>query len=621
MKNKYLILFALLVALKSFAQPTISLSSFSTGYSLLSDIANCGDSRLFVTQQRGRIIICDSLGVKRTTPFLNLTSTVSSSGSERGLLGLAFHPNYKQNGYFYVNYTRQSDGATRVSRFSVDPADSNLALPSSELNLLTITQPYSNHNGGNLDFGPDGYLYIGMGDGGSGGDPDNYSQNKLSRLGKMLRIDVDGTQPYSVPASNPFVGNSAYAPEIWSLGLRNPWKWSFDRITGDMWIGDVGQNEIEEIDFQLANSAGGENYGWRCYEGSTPYNTSGCLSASNYDSPIFEYDHTSTNSCSVTGGMVYRGATHQSLFGYYLLADYCSGRFWWVKRETNGTFTNGIFTGVTTGSYVSFGENYLGDMFVATGSVISRINAPNPCPVAFITGNDSVSFCEGSTERIVALRANGLSYQWSLNGSPLSGETNYWIDATAAGDYSITVTNSTGCSATSSLVNAIVNTSPEIILSGYSAIYNPGFENDTILTNFPTAQVFINGTAGNVISENLLIEGYNNITVSLTDNEGCTWTKIDSVLFTVDVNILETKASNSIVFPNPVVKGNNVKIGNGTNFISNVQLFDVTGKQITINNYNPTQKTFSTQGLNAGIYTIKFATENNFYTQRLMIIE
>jgi glucose/arabinose dehydrogenase len=621
MRNKYLLLTALFFTIKSFAQPTISLSSFSTGYSLLSDIANCGDSRLFVTQQRGRIIICDSLGVKRTTPFLNLTSTVSSGGSERGLLGLAFHPNYKQNGYFYVNYTRQSDGATRVSRFSVDPADSNLALPGSELNLLTITQPYSNHNGGNLDFGPDGYLYIGMGDGGSGGDPDNYSQNKLSRLGKMLRIDVNGTQPYSVPASNPFVGNSAYAPEIWSLGLRNPWKWSFDRITGDMWIGDVGQNEVEEIDFQLANSNGGENYGWRCYEGSTPYNTSGCLSASNYDFPIFEYDHTPTNSCSVTGGMVYRGATHQSLFGYYLLADYCSGRFWWVKRNTNGTFTNGIFTGVTTGSYVSFGENYLGDMFVATGSVISRINAPNPCPVAFITGSDSVSFCEGSTERIVALRANGLSYQWSLNGSPLSGETNYWIDATTAGDYSITVTNSTGCSATSSLVNAIVNTSPEIILSGYSAIYNPGFENDTILTNFPTAQVFINGTAGNVISENLLVEGYNNITVSLTDNEGCTWTQIDSVLFTVDVNIFEAKASNSIVFPNPVVKGNNVKIGNGTNFISNVQLFDVTGKQITINNYNPTQKTFSTQGLNAGIYTIKFATDNNFYTQRLMIIE
>jgi glucose/arabinose dehydrogenase len=621
MKKKYTIIIALLITFKVFAQPTISLSSFSTGYTLLSDIANCGDSRLFVTQQRGRIIICDSLGVKRTTPFLNLTSTVSSSGNERGLLGLAFHPNYKQNGYFYVNYTRQSDGATRVSRFSVNPADSNLALPNSELNLLTITQPYSNHNGGNIEFGPDGYLYIGMGDGGSGGDPDNYSQNKLSRLGKMLRIDVNGTQPYSVPTSNPFVGNSAYAPEIWSLGLRNPWKWSFDRISGDMWIGDVGQNEIEEIDFQLANSAGGENYGWRCYEGSTPYNTSGCLSASNYDSPIFEYGHTPTSSCSVTGGMVYRGATHQSLFGYYLLADYCSGRFWWVKREANGTFTNGIFTGVTTGNYVSFGENYLGDMFVATGSVISRINAPNPCPVAFINSNDSVSYCQGASARLVALRANGLSYQWSLNGSPLSGETNYWIDADQPGNYSITVTNGTGCSATSSLVNAIVNTSPEIILSGYSAIYNPGFENDTIITNIPTAQVFINGIAGNVISENLLVEGYNNITVSLTDSEGCTWTQIDSVLFTINVNIFEAKAANSIVFPNPVVKGNTVKIGNSTNFISNVQLFDVTGKQITINNYNPTQKTFSTQGLNVGIYTIKFATDNNFYTQRLMIIE
>ncbi|MFN5795404.1 MAG: PQQ-dependent sugar dehydrogenase, partial [Bacteroidota bacterium] len=232
MKKNYTIIIALLITFKVFAQPTISLSSFSTGYTLLSDIANCGDSRLFVTQQRGRIIICDSLGVKRTTPFLNLTSTVSSSGNERGLLGLAFHPNYKQNGYFYVNYTRQSDGATRVSRFSVNPADSNLALPNSELNLLTITQPATNHNGGNIEFGPDGFLYIGMGDGGGAGDESNNSQNKLLRLGKMLRIDVNGTQPYSVPTSNPFVGNAAYAPEIWSLGLRNPWKWSFDRITG-----------------------------------------------------------------------------------------------------------------------------------------------------------------------------------------------------------------------------------------------------------------------------------------------------------------------------------------------------------------------------------------------------
>jgi glucose/arabinose dehydrogenase len=626
MKKKYTIIIALLITFKVFAQPTISLSSFSTGYASLTDIANCGDSRLFITQQKGKIIICDSLGVKRTTPFIDLASIVSQGGGERGLLGLAFHPNYKQNGYFYINYTRQSDGATRVSRFSVNPVDSNLALPNSELNLLTITQPYTNHNGGNLDFGPDGYLYIGMGDGGSAGDPQNYAQNKLSKLGKMLRIDVNGAQPYSVPASNPFVGNSAYAPEIWAYGLRNPWKWSFDRITGDLWIGDVGQDVYEEVDFQAANSAGGENYGWRCYEGlNHPYNTTGCLSASTYVPPIFEYNHTSTSSCSVTGGIVYRGATHQSLFGYYLVADYCSGRFWWVRKESNGTFTNGIFTGVTTGSFVSFGENYLGDMYVATAattnSIIYKINAPNPCPVAFINSNDSVSYCPGASTRLVALRSNGLSYQWSLNGVALAGATNYWIDANQPGNYSITVTNGPGCSATSSLVNAIVNTSPEIILSGYSAIYNPGFENDTIITNIPTAQVFINGLAGNIISENLLVEGYNNITVTLTDSEGCTWSQIDSVLFTTNVNIFEAKASNSILFPNPVVKGNIVKIGNSTNFISNVQLFDVTGKQITINNYNPTQKTFSTQGLNAGIYTIKFATDNNFYTQRLMIIE
>ena len=625
MRNKYLILVALFISLKSFAQPTISLSSFSTAYALLTDIANCGDSRLFVTQQRGRIIICDSLGVKRTTPFLNITTLVSSSGNERGLLGMAFHPNYKDNGYFYVNYTRQSDGATRVSRFSVNPADSNVALPTSELNLLTIAQPYSNHNGGNLDFGPDGYLYIGMGDGGSGGDPENYSQNKLSRLGKMLRIDVNGTQPFSVPASNPFVGNSAYLPEIWATGLRNPWKWSFDKITGDMWIGDVGQNAIEEVDFQVSNSLGGENYGWRCYEGNSTYNTNGCLALSNYIFPIFQYNHSSTSptSCSITGGIVYRGATHQSLFGYYLVADYCSGRFWWIKRETNGTSTNGIFTGVTTGSFISFGENYLGDMYVGTSSIIYKINAPTPCPVAYILGNQNITNCQGSSTRLVALRANGLSYQWSSNGSPIASETNYWIDANAQGTYSITVTNSTGCSATSTDINVTIAANPNLNLFGFATEYGPLSLNDTILVNVPSTEILINNVVStdNIIYAADLNNGWNYITANYTDTNGCTWNAIDSVFFDASVRTTSFEEKNVSIIPNPSTKGGNVTISGDFKSISNLMVFDINGKQIIVKGFNPTQKTFSTQGLNAGIYTLKFATENNFYTQRLMIIE
>lgn len=200
--------------------------------------------------------------------------------------------------------------------------------PDSEVILLTANQPFANHNGGDVHFGPDGYLYTGLGDGGSGGDPQNYSQTPTSLLGKMLRIDVNSGTPYAIPPTNPFVGSTAVANEIWALGLRNPWRFSFDRLTGDLWIGDVGQNEWEEVDFQPASSAGGENYGWRCYEGNAPYNTTGCGAVGNYVAPVAVYANTSSLGCSITGGYVYRGSQYPDLYGYYLYTDYCSGRIW-----------------------------------------------------------------------------------------------------------------------------------------------------------------------------------------------------------------------------------------------------------------------------------------------------
>jgi glucose/arabinose dehydrogenase len=272
MKKLYISLIAMmLMKLSIVSAQQISITTFSGSFSLPIAIENCGDSRLFIVQQRGIIYIVDSLGVRVTTPFINLSSIVSQSGGERGLLGLAFHPNYKQNGYFYVNYTTTaSPGATRISRFSVSANDSNVANPSSELILMSINQDFANHNGGTLRFGPDGYLYIGMGDGGSGNDPNNRAQNPQSYLGKFLRIDVDNPQPplnYGIPADNPFVGNSAYLPEIWAIGMRNPWKFSFDFLLGDLWSGDVGQNALEEINREPLSLGGGHNYGWRCYEG------------------------------------------------------------------------------------------------------------------------------------------------------------------------------------------------------------------------------------------------------------------------------------------------------------------------------------------------------------------
>lgn len=289
MKKLALLLF-LLAPICLAAQPKIQLQNFATGFDLPLDITHCGDSRLFVTERDGVIWVLDSLG-NRLDTFLNIDPRVNSGQNEQGLLGLAFHPNYAENGFFFVNYTKNNGGTTRIARFSVKPNNPNEADPNSELMILEQSQPYWNHNGGCIKFGPDGYLYTSIGDGGSGNDPHNNGQNKKTFLGKILRIDVNNSnasEPYVVPADNPFVGNSDYFPEIWSLGWRNPWRFSFDRLTGDMWIGDVGQNLWEEVDFELAG-AGGLNYGWRCYEGTHDFNLNGCQAASNYVMPFFEY--------------------------------------------------------------------------------------------------------------------------------------------------------------------------------------------------------------------------------------------------------------------------------------------------------------------------------------------
>ncbi len=253
--------------------PELELVPVATGLATPVVVTNAGDgsNRLFIVEKAGRIRIVEN-GTLLATPFLDIDPVVNSSGNEQGLLGLAFHPNYEGLGYFYVNYTDGS-GDTVVSRFSVTPGDPNIADPGSGFEILSIVQPYSNHNGGQIEFGPDGYLYIGMGDGGSAGDPDDRAQNLAVLLGKMLRIDIDNSDPplaYRIPADNPFVDVAGAAGEIWAYGLRNPWRFSFDRTTGDLFIGDVGQNLYEEIDFQPASSTGGENWGWRCYEGEHP---------------------------------------------------------------------------------------------------------------------------------------------------------------------------------------------------------------------------------------------------------------------------------------------------------------------------------------------------------------
>lgn len=350
---------------------TIGIQSFATGFSNALAIENAGDSRLFVVQQGasstpGRIRIVNSDGTVNPTDFLSLSNAIISAGGERGLLGLAFHPDYAENGYFYVNYTRASDGATVIARYTVS-SDPNIADASSGTVLLTVAQSFSNHNGGSLRFGPDGYLYIGMGDGGSGNDPQNAAQNINSNLGKMLRIDVDGGSPYVNPSDNPYVG-VAGNDEIFATGLRNPWKFSFDRQTGDLWIADVGQNAVEEVNKVIGNGGPGLNYGWRCYEGNTSTGLGACTLPGPYTFPVATYSH--SLGCSITGGFVYRGTTYPNFVGKYFFTDYCSDFIGTIDSANNVVYSPGM---PGSNNFRSFGEDVNGELYITNGSVVFRV--------------------------------------------------------------------------------------------------------------------------------------------------------------------------------------------------------------------------------------------------------
>ena len=309
------------------------------------------------SRETGSIRIIEN-GLILDQPFLDLSSRITTRGNEQGLLGLVFHPAYSDNGYFFVNYT-DTQGTTVIARYQASPG-SLIADPTSEAVLLRVPQPYPNHNGGGLAFGPDGFLYIGLGDGGSAWDPQGNAQNPNTLLGKMLRIDVNEPQDlYRVPQDNPFV-NGGGAAEIWGLGLRNPWRFSFDRATGDLWIGDVGQNLYEEVNFVPAGSLPGKNFGWdyregfAVYEGEPPQNLA-------LDEPIWVYDH--GQGCSVTGGVVYRGEALPEWQGVYLVADYCNGNIWALMQDELGVWRSEMVfeTGINVSS---FGQDLSGEVYI-----------------------------------------------------------------------------------------------------------------------------------------------------------------------------------------------------------------------------------------------------------------
>lgn len=449
------------------AQLQVKLVFFSAGYSSPVGIENCGDSRLFIVQQTGQIIISDSLGNRRSTPFLDLTDRIST-GIERGVLGLAFDPAYKANGFFYVNYT-DKNGNTQVSRFSVKSGLPNQADKNSEKLLLNIAQPFSTHNGGCTRFGPDGYLYIGMGDGGYIGDPYNNAQNKQSLLGKMLRIDVHNGNPYAIPADNPFKDSANYRSEIWALGLRNPWRWSFDAVGGSMYIADVGQDNWEEVNVQKRGK-GGQNYGWRCYEGKQAYHTDSCAAAGKYIAPTYEYAHadSTTKDCSIIGGFVYRGARYPNLYGKYLFNDYCNGVFR-ALYSVAGKITVTNLLDADDNAFVSFGLdrnrelyvcNYInGNIYrVSDASVTAFDNVvsgkamfsilPNPSK-----GNFQITYHADANTQLRIRISNNIGVQYLYNNKNVNkGDNSFAIDLKAPkGNYFVLMTNASGESFTKQL--------------------------------------------------------------------------------------------------------------------------------------------------------------------------
>lgn len=571
------------------------------------DLKHAGDDRLFVVEKTGRIWIMDKAGVKSIAPFLNITDRVNAGANERGLLGLAFHPDFIKNGHFYVNYTG-SGGHTRISRFTLANGEEDLADPSSEVVLMQVNQPFNNHNAGDLAFGPDGYLYIPLGDGGSAGDPGNSSQDPTELLGKMLRIDVDGGFPYGIPSDNPFAGSTDTLPEIWGFGLRNPWRMSFDRFTGDLWIADVGQGNWEEIDLVPAGSSGGHNWGWRCYEGFEPYNLTGCGAKEEYDPPVHVYPNLPTVGCSVTGGYVYRGARHPSLFGKYLFTDFCSGRIWTLSPDGNGGFVHQeVYKGLTQ-EYVAFGEDNEGELYLVTLGEGRVFRLKAPCALSLVVKPESAlcaGECTGSLE--VALQGGCPPFQigWGTSDTLTIHTADTLIKDLCPGAYNLEVVDCNGCMSSMG-VSIGEPISPELILA---------WVGDTLLASpigFSSYQWFLNDSLVAETGSSFWVpESSGTWQVKGIDVNGCITI---SNPIGITLSILDGFDFKWSVYPNPFT--NRIWVEGRLPDGYWLELFDVWGHSVRSARSSPA---FNTSGdwvvedLPAGIYLLVARNDHGFF--------
>lgn len=574
--KKIFLAIMLLTGILQISKAQITYSLFASGLNYLSDIASCGDNRIFSVQKPGIISIFDSSGVQNPVPFMDISSRVNSTGLERGLLSLVFANDFLESGVFYVYYSPIGGNDSRISRFRIS-ADPDLADTSSEQVIITIPQPVGSHYGGDMAFGKDGYLYIGLGDGGGEGDPDNHAQDTSLWLGKFLRIDVSDTSlaGYTIPPTNPFL-LSPFPDEIWSVGFRNPWRWSFDRMTGDMWIGDVGQVSKEEIDFQPANSHGGENYGWRCYEGTLPYNASNCLPANNFVEPVSEYSHSS--GCSVTGGFVYRGSSYHTMYGKYFYTDWCNAQLRGIIKH-GSSFSDTTYLTTFIAGGVTFGEDKWGDLLVGTytGGEIYRIYDPTAHHVAQIADSDTLQFCLPGPAILNTPPGYGFHYQWNFNGSSIGTDTSS-LAVTQPGNYFVTVTNNAGLPQTSDTVFVDFVSAPTVSFINPDSVYCTNDPASGIIVSPIGGQLYIDGIqqASFVFDPSLYSPGLHLIEYTYTNSAGCTGSANQVVRIDACTGIDEQKENTSLLYPMPA--DNFITL----NSIGSIRVFDLQGNRIEV---------------------------------------
>ena len=586
-KNFLSAISGLLLSFSAFAQiPALTLTEVGTGFTRVTTLANCGDDRLFILEKNGVIKFIRPYVGPASTTFMDINSKVinpSGASDERGLLGIAFAPDYQTSGRFYVNYINNS-GNTVIARYSVTAGNPNAGNVSSEEILLTITQPYSNHNGGCIQFGKDGFLYIGMGDGGSAGDPGNRAQNPQELLGKMLRIDVSGTTGYTIPTSNPFASSSdGVLDEIWALGVRNPWRYSFDKLTGDLWIADVGQDVYEEVNYQPFSSPGGENYGWKRFEANNVFSSGTTLTVNpnNVVYPVFNYSHTALNGCSITGGYVYRGFLNNNLYGRYFTTDYCSGRIWTIFPNGSGGFTTNDHGAFVINQYTTFGLDMYGEQYIAEqGGRISRISTNTGGPTAILSADNSISICPGENVKLSTGYHPNLTYTWYKDDVVIANADSNIFEATEVGNYYVEVTGVNGSDFSDVLT---VNTAviPEVTAS---SSFNELCDDAAFaipLNGTPAGGVFSGtGVEENNFNPLPLNAGTYNLSYTFTTADGC---EVSPVNFSIVINPL----------PNVEISGLNTNYCSSSapsvlSFIPNGGTLSGTGQVGIVNNeFNP----------------------------------